>query len=180
LDLTPDVEALAKNVVFCTLSKLFCRSTRGKVNEAGTAINNDTQCLLYSVHSRLVWTFPDGNAKLLQPNEPPLLIHDQWMLTMRTSRKLHEFLGIELPIIQAPMAGVQGSALAVSVCNAGGLGSLPGAMLGPDALRKELAEVAAQTRQPYNVNFFCHVLPRPDPEREAAWRKILAPYYREA
>jgi nitronate monooxygenase len=38
---------------------------------------------------------------------------------------LQQLLRIPLPIIQAPMAGVQGSALAVAVCNAGGLGSLP-------------------------------------------------------
>ena len=53
--------------------------------------------------------------------------------------KLPELLGIDLPIIQAPMAGAQGSALAVAVCNAGGLGSLPCAMLGTDAMRGELA-----------------------------------------
>ena len=44
---------------------------------------------------------------------------------------LQTLLGIEMPIIQAPMAGVQGSALAIAVSNAGGLGSLPCAMLGP-------------------------------------------------
>ena len=54
---------------------------------------------------------------------------------------LRELLGIELPIIQAPMAGVQGSALAIAVSNAGGLGSLPCAMLTPEALRTELAAV---------------------------------------
>lgn len=93
--------------------------------------------------------------------------------------KLQELLNIEFPIIQAPMAGVQGSGLAVAVCNAGGLGSLPCAMLGPEAMRKELAVIVSQTRGPFNVNFFCHVPPRPDPEREAAWRRLLAPYYKE-
>src|SRR5205814_303697 len=78
--------------------------------------------------------------------------------------------GIELPIIQAPMAGVQGSPLAIAVSNAGGLGSLPCAMLGPDAMRAELAAIKAQTTKPYNVNFFCHPTPAPDPAREAAWR----------
>lgn len=77
------------------------------------------------------------------------------------------------------MAGVQGSALAVAVCNAGGLGSVPCAMLSPDALRQELKTIKSQTSRPYNVNFFCHVPPKPDSEREAAWRKILAPYYQE-
>jgi nitronate monooxygenase len=92
---------------------------------------------------------------------------------------LQALLGIELPIIQAPMAGVQGSALAVAVSNAGGLGSLPGALLGPDALRQELAALRAQTAGPFNVNFFCHTPPAPSAEREAAWRATLAPYYAE-
>src|SRR5215218_10144167 len=85
----------------------------------------------------------------------------------------------ELPVIQAPMAGVQASALAVAVTKAGGLGSLPGAMLGPDALRAELAAIRAGTGGPFNVNFFCHTPPSPDPGREAAWRARLAPYYEE-
>ncbi len=72
---------------------------------------------------------------------------------------LQTLLGIELPIIQAPMAGVQDSRLAVAVSNAGGLGSLPCAMLGLDAMRKELAHIAAHTTRPYNVNFFCHTPP---------------------
>jgi nitronate monooxygenase len=92
---------------------------------------------------------------------------------------LQSLLGIELPIIQAPMAGVQGSALAVAVSNAGGLGSLPCAMLGPEAMRQELAAIRAQTTRPFNVNFFCHTPPLPSAEREAAWRAVLAPYYDE-
>jgi nitronate monooxygenase len=92
---------------------------------------------------------------------------------------LQTLLGTELPIIQAPMAGVQGSALAIAVSNAGGLGSLPGAMLSPDALRQELTAIRAQTTRPYNVNFFCHTQPELDPGREAAWRAALAPYYAE-
>jgi nitronate monooxygenase len=92
---------------------------------------------------------------------------------------LPQLLGTELPIIQAPMAGVQLSALAVAVSNAGGLGSLPCAMLAPDAMRKELSAVRAGTSKPYNVNFFCHVPPQPSAEREAAWRAALAPYFAE-
>ena len=92
---------------------------------------------------------------------------------------LQQLLGIEIPIIQAPMAGVQGSALAVAVSNAGGLGSLPCAMLGLDAMRNELAAIKAQTSKPFNVNFFCHAPPTPNAGREAAWRVMLAPYYKE-
>ncbi len=92
---------------------------------------------------------------------------------------LQSLVGVELPIIQAPMAGVQGSALAVAVSNAGGLGSLPCALLGPDALRTELAAIRAKTVKPFNVNFFCHTPPSPSAERETAWRATLAPYYEE-
>ena len=92
---------------------------------------------------------------------------------------LHELLGIELPVIQAPMAAVQGSALAVAVSNAGGLGSLPCAMLTVDVMRKELATICAQTSRPFNVNFFCHAQPSADIEREAVWKMTLARYYEE-
>ena len=90
---------------------------------------------------------------------------------------LRDLLGIDLPIIQAPMAGVQGSALASAVSNAGGLGSLPCAMLSLDAIREELAAIRGQTSRPFNVNFFCHRLPQPDIEREMQWRQALAPYF---
>ena len=93
--------------------------------------------------------------------------------------RLQELVGSELPIIQAPMAGFQVSALAIAVCKAGGLGSLPCAMLGLDAVRQELSAIKAATDRPYNVNFFTHTPPVPSPQREAAWRKALAPYYRE-
>ena len=77
------------------------------------------------------------------------------------------------------MAGVQGSALCVAVSNAGGLGSLPCAILGPDAMRTELAAIRAHTTKPFNVNFFCHTPPESDVERDAAWREALAPYFAE-
>lgn len=92
---------------------------------------------------------------------------------------LQRMLGIELPIIQAPMAGVQDSALAIAVSNAGGLGSLPCAMLTADTLQRELETIRARTSRPINLNFFCHVMPEPDAERESAWRKRFADYYAE-
>lgn len=87
--------------------------------------------------------------------------------------------GLRLPLIQAPMAGVQDHRLAAAVSNAGGLGSLPAAMLGADALRDQLSALQALTDRPINVNFFCHVPPSPDAAREARWRAALAPYYAE-
>lgn len=92
---------------------------------------------------------------------------------------LQQLLGIELPLIQAPMAGVQGSALAIAVSHAGGLGSLPCAMLSVEAMRAELALIRAQTSRPFNVNFFCHTPPQPDAAREARWRAALAPFHAE-
>ena len=88
-------------------------------------------------------------------------------------------LGLSAPIIQAPMAGVQDHRLAAAVSQAGGLGSLPAAMLGPDALQAELTALRALTDRPFNVNFFCHTPPMPDNARGDAWHRALAPYYRE-
>lgn len=92
---------------------------------------------------------------------------------------LKELLGTELPIIQAPMAGSQGSALAIAVSEAGGVGSQPCALLSLEGMRTELLAIQAGTRKPFNVNFFCHTPPAPDAAREAGWRAVLAPYYSE-
>ena len=92
---------------------------------------------------------------------------------------IEKMFGIALPIIQAPMAGVQDAGLATAVSNAGGLGSLPCALLGPDAMRAELKALASSTAAPFNINFFCHTQPHPDAGREARWRAVLAPYYKE-
>src|SRR5437762_11695975 len=93
--------------------------------------------------------------------------------------KLTELLDIELAIVQAPMAGAQGSAMAIAVSNAGGLGSLPCAMLTADGMRTELESIKSQTNKPINVNFFCHAAPDADAERESAWRAALMPYYKQ-
>src|SRR6185312_1536276 len=91
---------------------------------------------------------------------------------------VRNLFGTELPILQAPMAGAQGSGLAVAVSSAGGLGALPAALLSPETLRQELTVLRAAGRA-YNVNFFCHTVPVFDAERERGWRECLAPYYRE-
>lgn len=93
--------------------------------------------------------------------------------------RLRELLGVELPVVQAPMAGVQGSALAIAVSNAGGLGSLPCATLTTEGLRTELAALRAGTSKPFNVNFFAHRSPVPNEGAALAWRSRLGPYYRE-
>ncbi|TNJ15553.1 NAD(P)H-dependent flavin oxidoreductase [Aeromonas hydrophila] len=88
-------------------------------------------------------------------------------------------LGLRYPIIQAPMAGVQDSALALAVTRAGALGSLPAAMLSLATLREELTRLAASGEGPFNINFFCHRQEAPDPAAQARWLQRLAPYYDE-
>jgi nitronate monooxygenase len=94
-------------------------------------------------------------------------------------RRILDLFGIDLPILQAPMAGTSTPELAVAVSEAGGLGALACAQLNAEQARKDLAFIRQGTRRPINVNFFCHTPPAPQPERVAAWRTLLAPYYRE-
>src|SRR5262245_46890430 len=75
---------------------------------------------------------------------------------------LRSLLGVDLPVLQAPMAGVQGSALAAAVTDAGGLSSLSAAMLTPGGLRAEFPALRGLTAGPFNVNFFCHRTPSGD------------------
>src|SRR5664279_5888116 len=107
---------------------------------------------------------------LLKANNPPF---------GQNIMPIQQLLGIELPLIQAPMAGVQGSALAIAVSNAGGLGSLPCAMLGIDAIRQEVGEIRRHTQKPFNANFFCHTPPVTDMERDRAWLALFAGFYAE-
>ncbi len=96
---------------------------------------------------------------------------------MWPDRRLLDLLGLEVPIIQAPMAGSNDAALAIAVSEAGGLGSIPCATISPEQMKAQLELVRQQTVRPINVNFFCHTPPTPDAEREAKWREALAPHY---
>ncbi len=89
------------------------------------------------------------------------------------------FLGADLPIIQAPMAGVQDSALAIAVGASGGLGSLPCGMLSPRQIESEVSLLTSACDQPVNLNFFCHTVPSYDDSRQRRWRKMLQPYFEE-
>jgi len=93
--------------------------------------------------------------------------------------RIIDLLGIELPIIQAPMAGATGSAMVIAAAQAGALGSLPCAMLSPEQIRQEVQNIRQATQAPLNLNFFCHQTPAADPERDAQWKSLLQPYYRE-
>jgi nitronate monooxygenase len=98
---------------------------------------------------------------------------------MRLDRRFQDLVGIDLPLLLAPMAGPATAELAIAVAEAGGLGSLPCALLSEDHIRAEFGIIRQRTDRPINVNFFCHKPARFDPEREAAWRERLAPYYVE-
>jgi nitronate monooxygenase len=100
-------------------------------------------------------------------------------LKMWPDNRILELFGIRVPIIQAPMAGYVGSEMVVAVSEAGGLGSLPCALLGAEQIRVEVEVIRRQTARPINLNFFCHAPPRVASNREARWRQRSQRYYVE-
>jgi nitronate monooxygenase len=94
-------------------------------------------------------------------------------------RRLLDLFGIEMPIIQAPMAGPGTPELAIAVSDAGGLGSLPCAQLSVEQTRAALELIGPCASRPLNLNFFCHTPPAVDAVRSLTWRARLAPYYVE-
>ena len=90
---------------------------------------------------------------------------------------LLDLLGIVQPIVQAPMSGFATPALAAAVANAGGLGSLGCVGVPLARVREQVAALRQATNQPFNLNFFVHAEPVPDPVRAAAMRAALAPFY---
>ncbi|MCV6620311.1 MAG: nitronate monooxygenase [Cellvibrionaceae bacterium] len=90
-----------------------------------------------------------------------------------------EELGIDKPLIQAPMAGVQDWRLAAEVSNAGGLGSIPCGMLSAEQLVQQLHSFKKHSPHSYNVNFFCHDMPKLDAQRLKSWQDSLFAYYEE-
>ena len=86
-------------------------------------------------------------------------------------------LGIELPIFQAPMAGVSTPEMAAAVSNAGGLGSIAVGAVNAESTREMIAVVRRRTVRPFNVNVFCHQPAVADETREAAWLARLEPEF---
>jgi len=95
------------------------------------------------------------------------------------NKRLIEFLKIEHPIVQAPMAGHVSPDMPVAVSGVGGLGSFPCAVLTPAQVREEVAKIRARMNKPINLNFFCHAVPQRDEAIEDAWRKRLGHFYAE-
>jgi nitronate monooxygenase len=98
---------------------------------------------------------------------------------MWPDRRLLDLLKIEHPIVLAPMAGAMDTDLAIAVAQAGGLGSLPVAMLDEQKMRAQMATFRAATAKPINLNFFAHKPPKLNNAREHVWRERLKPYYTE-
>ena len=98
---------------------------------------------------------------------------------MWPDRRLLDLFKIEVPIVQAPMAGPQDSEVMIGAAQGGALASLPCAMLTPDKAREQINIVRQRVSAPVNMNFFVHKHVEPDAAREAGWRKRLAPYYKE-
>src|SRR5262249_1273829 len=98
---------------------------------------------------------------------------------MWPDRRYLDLVGINCPIVQAPMAGANRAPLAVAVSAAGGLGSLPCGMLSVAEAAREFDSIRQLTDRPFNANFFCHTMPSPEPTRDGRWRARLAPYYAE-
>src|SRR5262249_33756711 len=98
---------------------------------------------------------------------------------MWPDRRLIDLFKTEFPIVLAPIAGVMDAELAIAVARGGALTSLPCAMLTAEKAREQISTIRQHVSAPINMNFFCHKPVDADPAREAAWRKRLAPYYRE-
>jgi nitronate monooxygenase len=93
--------------------------------------------------------------------------------------RILDLFGIELPIVQAPMANSTGVEVAIEVAKAGGLGALPCAVLSPKEIEAGIGTFRTHTKAPLNCNFFCHQETPDDQERDRAWLLHLAPYFAE-
>ncbi|HMQ40559.1 MAG TPA: nitronate monooxygenase [Paracoccus sp. (in: a-proteobacteria)] len=97
------------------------------------------------------------------------------MAETKGAMMLLERIGMRVPVVQAPMAGVTTPALAAAVANAGGLGSLGVAAMDAARAGQEVRATRALTSARFNVNVFCHRPPRRDAAKEKAWLDSLAP-----
>ena len=93
-------------------------------------------------------------------------------------RRLLDLLRIEIPIIQAPMAGADSVALARTVSSAGALGSLACGLLSSDEVRQAVRALRDGMTRPFNLNFFCHTMEVPDHAATERWKYFLKPHYR--
>lgn len=93
------------------------------------------------------------------------------------NRRLLDLLRLEIPIIQAPMAGSDSIALARNVSSTGALGSLACALLSADGVREAARDLRRGSNRPFNLNFFCHTVAVPEDAARERWKSILKPHY---
>ena len=93
------------------------------------------------------------------------------------SEGLLGLLRIDVPIIQAPMAGVSSPDMAAAVANTGGLGSIGVGATNAAGTRTMIAAVRERTNRSFNVNLFCHRPAAPDTTIDAAWIERLRPEF---
>src|SRR5262245_336595 len=94
-------------------------------------------------------------------------------------RDLVDLLGIDHPIVQAPMGGEATPALAVAVSNAGGLGGVGCSFMSLEELRNTVDEIRSGTNQPFNLNFFAHPEPKENTDINAQTRARVASFYQD-
>lgn len=98
---------------------------------------------------------------------------------MWPDRRLLDLFGIEVPIVQAPMAGVQDVDVMIGAAQGGALASLPCAMISVEKAREQVNIFRQRVSAPLNMNFFCHTAVNLTAEQDARWRKRLTPYFQE-
>lgn len=98
---------------------------------------------------------------------------------MWPDRRLLDLFKIDVPIVQAPMAGVQDVDVMIGAAEGGALGSLPCAMISPEKAREQVQIFRQRVSAPLNMNFFCHTPVDADAARETGWRKRLTSYFQE-
>ena len=98
---------------------------------------------------------------------------------MWAKTRFTDLVGLDYPIIQAPMASFATAELAIAVSNSGGLGSLGCSRDTPQSLEALASEVRAGTNRPFNLNFFAHREPAPSAARCDQVARFLAPHYHE-
>ena len=98
---------------------------------------------------------------------------------MWPDRRLLALFKTEFPIVLAPMAGIMDADLVIAAAQGGALGSLPCALLSVEKAREQVNIIRQRVSAPVNMNFFCHKPVDADPQREAGWKRRLAPYYQE-
>jgi nitronate monooxygenase len=92
-------------------------------------------------------------------------------------RRLLDLLKLDIPIIQAPMAGSDSVLLARAVSSTGALGSLACPLLSPDEVRQAVGALRQGMTRPFNLNFFCHKMEAPDTAARERWKSFLRPHY---